>query len=42
MLTIAMTGEKQISLSFLWAERLKKVHNPHCLGMTADNVKMIR
>jgi hypothetical protein len=42
MFTIAMTGEKQISLSSLWAERLKKVHKPHCPGMTADNIKTIR
>ena len=42
MLTMPMTGGKQISLSSLWTERLKKVHDPHCLGMTADNVKMTR
>ena len=42
MLTIAMTGGRQINLSPLWAERLKKVHNPHCPGMTADNIKIIR
>lgn len=42
MLTIAMTGGKQVSLSSLRAERLKKVHNPHCPRMTADNIKKIR
>ena len=42
MLTMAMTGGKQISLSPLWAERLKKVHNPLCPGMAADNIKIIR
>lgn len=42
MLTIAMAGEKQISLSSLWAERLNDEHIPFCLGMTANNVKTIR
>ena len=42
MLTIAMTGGRQISLSPLWAERLMKLHNPLCPGMAADNIKIIR
>jgi len=42
MLNIAMTGARQISLSPLWAELLKKVHNPPCPGMAADNIKIIR
>jgi hypothetical protein len=42
MLTIAMTGGRQIRLSLLWAERLMKVHNPLCPGMAADNIKIIR
>ena len=42
MLTIAITGARQRSLSPLWAERLKKVHNPHCPGVAADNIKITR
>ena len=42
MLTIAMTGGRQISLSPRWAERIKKVHNPLCPGMAADNIKITR
>ena len=42
MLIIAMTGARQINLSPLWTERLKKVHNPLCPGMAADNIKIIR
>ena len=42
MLTIATTGGKQISLSPVWAERLKKVFDLHCPYMTADNIKRIR
>ena len=42
MSSIAMAGARQINLSPIWAERLKKVHNPHCPSMAADNIKIIR
>ena len=42
MLTIGMTGGRQISHSPLLAERIKKVHEPLCPVMDADNIKIIR
>ena len=42
MLSISLTGGKQINPSTLRAGRTKKVHNPLCPGMAADNIKIIR
>jgi len=42
MSIIAMAGARQINLSPIWAERLKKVHNPLCPGKAADNINIIR
>jgi len=42
MLSTMMTGGKQISLLPFWAERLNDGQMPYCLGMIADNGKIIR